>query len=226
MGSDIPSRPLRQWCDTGIVPKNLIGGQKSDRTFIEEARRRQIVDAAIDVLTDDGYPKATLETIARRVGISRGLISYHFEGRDDLMAAVVGRVYEDGAAYMAERLAQAPRQPAAVLNSYLQSNLEFIRDHRRELLALLAVRQGGSQGGLRRSLIGIAQTLEPLERILRWGQVKGDFGDFDAHAMAITIRNVIDGLPLYLRAEPDLDVDAFTAHALTLFARATQKEVE
>lgn len=194
-------------------------------TFIEEARRRQIVEAAIDVIAEAGYAQATLERIALRASISRGLISYHFEGRDDLMAAVVAKAYEDGVAYMGPRIAAA-KTPTAMLRAYLESNLGYLRDHRKELLALLAVRRGGSSAGLRRSLAGLAQALAPLERILRWGQKAGEFRDFDVHAMAIAIRNVIDGLPHYMGADPDLDLDRCAAEVMTLFSLATRRQSE
>jgi TetR/AcrR family transcriptional regulator, fatty acid metabolism regulator protein len=200
------------------VPKNRLASQ----TFIEAARRRQIVDAAIDVIADEGYGQATFERIASRAGISRGLISYHFESRDELMAAVVARAYEDGAAYIAGRLAAAPKHPGDLLHVYLRSNVEYLRDHRRELLALIAVRQAGSQSGLHRSLVGLTQALGPLERILRWGQDTGAFRVFDVHMMAIAIRNVIDGLPHYMSVEPELDVDRYAAEILALFSLATR----
>ena len=138
------------------------------------------------------------------------------------MEAVVARAYEDGAAYMATRLPVAPKHPRDLLRVYLQSNVEYLRDHRRELLALIAVRQGGSRSGLRRSLTGLAQALGPLERILRWGQEAGDFRDFDVHAMAIAMRNTIDGLPHYMRVEPDLDIDRCATEIVALFSLATR----
>ncbi|WEL93058.1 helix-turn-helix domain containing protein, partial [Tsukamurella tyrosinosolvens] len=67
-------------------PENEPSGQRS---FIEEARRRQIIAAAAEVLADEGYGRATLARIARQAGISKGVISYHFDGKDDLMRQVV-----------------------------------------------------------------------------------------------------------------------------------------
>ena len=75
-------------------------GAASERTFIETARRAQIVAAAIDTLAEVGYARASLGRIAQRIGISRGLISYHFAGKDELMTEVVREVLEQGTAYM------------------------------------------------------------------------------------------------------------------------------
>jgi AcrR family transcriptional regulator len=190
-------------------------------TFIEAARRRQMVEAAIEVLAEAGYAQATLERIAQRAGISRGLISYHFADRDELMAAVFAKAYEEGVAYMGTRIAAA-KTPAAMLRAYVESNLDYLRDHRNEVLAMVAVRRGGNLAGLGRSLAGLAQGRAQLEQILHEGQRAGEFRDFDVHAMAIAIRNIIDGLPNHIGAEPDLDLDRFASEVLTLVSLATQ----
>ena len=64
------------------------GDAASERTFIETARRAQIVAAAIDTIAEVGYARASLVRIASRIGISRGLISYHFAGKDELIKEV------------------------------------------------------------------------------------------------------------------------------------------
>jgi AcrR family transcriptional regulator len=204
------------------MPKNNRLRQEG-RTFIEEARRRQIVDAAIEVIAESGYTQASLERIALRAGISRGLISYHFAGRDDLMGAVVARAYEDGAAFMRPRIESATT-PTDTLRAYVQSHLEYMRDHRDRLLALVAVRRAGNIAGLRRSPAGFADALGPIEAILRWGQTEGEFRDFDPHVMAIVIRNVIDGIPHHISADPDLDLDVCAREIVTTLSLATRKE--
>ncbi|MEQ6854825.1 TetR family transcriptional regulator [Lysinibacillus capsici] len=47
-------------------------------TFIQEARKQQIIEATIATLDDIGYVKASLAQIAKRASISTALISYHF----------------------------------------------------------------------------------------------------------------------------------------------------
>jgi TetR/AcrR family fatty acid metabolism transcriptional regulator len=56
-----------------------------ERTFIETARRAQIAASAIDTIADVGFAGASFARIAERVGISGGLISYHFAGKHDKM---------------------------------------------------------------------------------------------------------------------------------------------
>lgn len=178
---------------------------------------------AIDVIAEVGYAQATLERIARRAGISRGLISYHFAGRDELIAQVVAEVFAAGAAFMRPRIEAEPTAPG-MLRAYVESNLAFMREHRAHLLALVQIVAGASttEGvpGLDPGVV--EEGLADLERILRWGQDEGVFGEFDARVMAVAIRNVIDGVPPQLAANPDLDLDAYAREVVALFDRATR----
>ena len=62
------------------------------RNFIEQARRAQIVQAAIETIAEVGYTKATFARIAERADISPGLISYHFSSREKLIAQVIAHI--------------------------------------------------------------------------------------------------------------------------------------
>jgi AcrR family transcriptional regulator len=83
-----------------------------DRSFVSNARRAQIVEAAIETLADVGYANASLARIAVRLGISKGVISYHFSGKDDLIAEIVSQVLQRARAYMQPRRSYARRSPA------------------------------------------------------------------------------------------------------------------
>ncbi|KEK09320.1 transcriptional regulator [Lysinibacillus sphaericus] len=54
-------------------------------SFIAEARREQIILACIDTLEEVGYNSLSLTKVAKKAGISAGLISYHFNDKPDLM---------------------------------------------------------------------------------------------------------------------------------------------
>ena len=63
-----------------------------ERTFVDVARRAQLVECAIDAIADVGYRKASLAEIARRAGITKGAIFYHFANREELIEAVFAHV--------------------------------------------------------------------------------------------------------------------------------------
>lgn len=195
-------------------------------TFTEEARRGQIIACAIEVLAELGYAQTSFARIAERLGISKSVISYHFGGKDELLEQVVQAVYADGARYMIPRI-RAQHSARAVLGTYLRSNLEFIRDHRKHIDAVTEIflnvrRKDGSRrfaGGPG----GIEQAVKPLQEILRRGQDEGVFADFDTRTMAWAIRNLVDGLTRQRALDPEFDFDTCVDEMVALVDRATRK---
>lgn len=54
-----------------------------------KATRQRIVVAVWDVLTEHGYAKLTVRSVARKAGVSHAMIHYYFSSKDDLVLAVV-----------------------------------------------------------------------------------------------------------------------------------------
>lgn len=99
--------------------------QPARRTFIEEARRSQIVACALDVIAEEGYGRASLARIAARAGISKGVISYHFADKDELMMQAIVAVYTDAAVAMGTRIQAQTTAPAA-LRASIETNLAAV----------------------------------------------------------------------------------------------------
>jgi AcrR family transcriptional regulator len=191
--------------------------EPSGRTFVEEARRAQLVQTAIDVLATEGYDGASLAAIARAAGVSKGVISYHFDGKDDLLREVVGQVSAQAETAMTPQLLAAPTASAR-LAAYIRSNLAFMAEHPAALRALIEV---------------IVHTPPPnpyaeqhraatayLETLVEAGLRSGEFAGIDPTAMALAIRGAIDAVPCRLQADPDLDVERLADHLTALFQRA------
>lgn len=51
--------------------------------------RDKIIDAAMSIVRDQGVAKLTLDEAARRAGLSKGGVLYHFKTKDDLVRGVV-----------------------------------------------------------------------------------------------------------------------------------------
>src|ERR1700722_10914563 len=193
------------------------------KSFIERARREQIVDAAIDVLCESVFPPASPGAIAERIGVSKGVLSYHFAGKSELLREVIGHVLTEAAAYMTPRVAAATSYVEA-LRIYVTSNLDFIGAHRREIIAFTEIVNGMPPGGsdppphlqVHRSAV------EDLTRLFEAGQAAGEFGQFSASVTAVSLRASVDAISGLLRADPAMDVDAYGAQLLGLFERAVR----
>ena len=61
-------------------------------------RRREIADAALDIIADRGLPGFTSVAVARRVGLSDGALFRHFPTKRAIVGAVIERVEEELAA--------------------------------------------------------------------------------------------------------------------------------
>ncbi|MFQ6325206.1 TetR/AcrR family transcriptional regulator [Nocardia sp. CWNU-33] len=195
------------------------------RSFIEEARRRQIIASAVEVISEVGYGKASLARIAKHAGISKGVISYHFEGKDDLMMQLVIQLYVSGAEYMVPVVAAADG-PRNRLLAYLASNLAFIEANKNYVAAMtdVVVNLRDAEGkSVFANPDGEREVLEPLVEMLREGQDTGVFGEFDVVIMAKSIRDSIDSAAGRSIREPDFDMGKYSAHLRRLFDLATRK---
>jgi AcrR family transcriptional regulator len=54
-----------------------------------EARPREILDAALEVLAEAGFAGTTIAEVARRAGVSPGLVVHYYGTKADLFAAVI-----------------------------------------------------------------------------------------------------------------------------------------
>ena len=54
-----------------------------------EVSRRQVLDAAVQALSQRGYAKTSVSDIAQAAGMSKGAVHYHFDSKDDLIAKVL-----------------------------------------------------------------------------------------------------------------------------------------
>lgn len=203
----------------GLLSAEASADSDSRRTFIENARRAQIVEAGIATIADVGYRNASYARIAKRAGLSStGLISYHFRSRDELIQQIVDQVVTAIGSHMAQRLADVS-SPAMALRTYIEGNVEFIGTNRQQMKALLEIFLNGAFDYGPETDQAV---ISPIEQILRAGQDAGEFRSFDPKVMATLVQRAVDGLPFLLAAEPDLDVEAYGSEVALTFDLATR----
>jgi AcrR family transcriptional regulator len=190
------------------------------RSFVSNARRAQIVAAAIETLAEVGYANTSLARIAARLGISKGVISYHFAGKDDLIAEIVSQVLQRAWAYIQPRIEARTTGPE-MLRAYIESHFEFMRDNPKQLSAVVEIVRATIAGAKSPFTGDRDGAVHMLAELLTRFQAAGDLrADFDPNAMAIAIRAVIDAAPGRL-ADPAFDIDQYAREAVTSFDRAT-----
>ena len=199
-------------------------GQESTRTFTETARRAQIVAAAIDTIAELGYGQASLARIAETAGTSKGVIIYHFGGKDELMRELVAEVVARGVAYMEPQIDAEPTG-AGKLRAYLESNLAFMGENRNHMVAIFEIALNArAADGSRLYDVSVQDAgVAALEQLLAYFQGTGEFrAGFDPHVMAMAIRAAINAVPAQLARDPALDVAHHAREIADLFHIATR----
>ncbi|MCP2333901.1 MULTISPECIES: TetR/AcrR family transcriptional regulator [Actinoalloteichus] len=204
-----------------------MGSEKSlrsqkERTFIEEARRAQIVTCAIEVISEFGYRKASLVRIAERAGVSKGVILYHFTGKGEVIETALGQIYAALGARFEQELADHP-DVRSTLAAYIRALVGYMRDNPTHVrvIAEAATYDGGSaEAGDSFDPGDAGARWRSLADLLRAGQAAGEFRDFDARVLAQAIGGAIDAVIAGWLEEPDTDLTEAGEQLVTTFDRA------
>jgi AcrR family transcriptional regulator len=67
---------------------------RNGRISIGSIRREQIVDAAAAVIAEQGIQNLSLSEIEKKVGMSRGQLTYYYKAKEDILLAVFDRLLD------------------------------------------------------------------------------------------------------------------------------------
>jgi AcrR family transcriptional regulator len=199
-------------------------GHQPSGSVTEAARRAQIVSAAVTVLAGRGFAATALSAIADEIGISKGVISYHFAGKTELLQEVVRYVLLQASEWMTPRI-QGASSYAEALRSYIVANLAYLDEHRAEIIALTEVLANA------RATPGVEQifrdshreAVAALQAILDGGVAAGEFAQLPTRTTAIALRAAIDAATTAMRADPDFELATFGAELAQLYGRVVTR---
>ena len=190
-------------------------------SFVQEARRRQLVECAIAEIAEVGLSEATSTRIAKRARISRGLVGYHFADRGELLAAVVAEVYRLGQREVGPPVGAAA-SPREQLLAFVEASVRFYLAYPAHLAALgeihRAARRAGGPG--RESWHEHRDELADVRAILTAGRQAGQFREFDDDLVAAAVRAVLDSA-LHRLGDPDAEVERVVAQLREFVDAAT-----
>ncbi|HWG61985.1 MAG TPA: TetR/AcrR family transcriptional regulator [Streptosporangiaceae bacterium] len=182
-----------------------------DRTFIEEARRAQIVQCAADVIAESGYAKATMAEIAKRAGIAKSVISYHFEDKNEVMQELVRTAVATSTQFLEPRMAAEP-SASGKIHAFLAGSADYMTVHRNMNLAVLEIASNALDAAVRPLLVSMSMELQraALEQILLEGQASGELREFDVQVVAGLLRSaVFHTMVMAQRADPGADLASY-----------------
>ncbi len=72
-----------------MSPRSIVQNE-----LIREGKRKQIMDAALDLFSNKGFHATSIEQIAQKASISKGLMYNYFPSKEELMRSIVVSGYE------------------------------------------------------------------------------------------------------------------------------------
>jgi AcrR family transcriptional regulator len=174
--------------------------------------RRAMLDAAIDIVAEDGVGALTFRTLEQRAEAAHGSVRYHFKTRRLLLADVLRHLATEDDRALRELLAGTDL--AAYTDRHSVGELvaailaEFVGASRRRTLAryelfLYAARRPELQPDVTRWRATFFRLAEPL---------LASMGNPDPATAARFFMSAFDGVLLGLLTDPDADFAAATTH--------------
>jgi len=67
----------------------------SPKTEISDIRREELTRAAMKCIAVKGYNRVTLDDVTKEAGLSKGIASYYFKNREELLVSVIQMIWDD-----------------------------------------------------------------------------------------------------------------------------------
>ncbi|MEU7071477.1 TetR/AcrR family transcriptional regulator [Streptomyces narbonensis] len=176
---------------------------------VGDARRRKILDTAVDHFGRWGFHASSLARIANDCGITQGGLLHHFRSKEDLLLSVLGQSEQ----HDVERLFSVEPESYA---AYLETLVALIEENTRRpgIVRMYNVLVGESgnighpahQYFKERYARVLRHTVELLEGAVRRGELRADI---DCRAVGQEHLAVMDGLQIQWALDPEsMDVPA------------------
>lgn len=179
------------------------------RPRITDERRRQILEAAANVIAERGVCDARISDIAARIGTSSALILYYFPGKDTLLAEALAyrdQQFFDGVASGLPEDETPSKRLQSLIEASCPPDEPLEKDS--EWLLWLDVwtrsRHDETLANTRMSMDRLFRSA--IEEIVAAGINEGDFQGVEVTDFAINLSALIDGLAIQvLLADPAVD---------------------
>lgn len=168
--------------------------------------REAILEAAETLFARFGFRKTSIDDVARQARIGKGSVYLHFESKEALFAAVVGRVSDQMFGALVQAVNGA-RTGVAKLRGFIEARVTDVarlatEHHLDEEMVMEILPLANALREAHR-----AKELALLENVLREGKASGEFAVENPVRVALGLLTCLQGLEasaVRLRDQPDL----------------------
>lgn len=193
-------------------------------SFIEAARRRQILDAAVTTVNEIGYHRSSLAEIAQRADIAKSALVYYFSSKEALLLELVEAAFTALGEHVAAAV-DGIEEPRARLQSYAHAYLDHVDGHRRAIAAAVEiVVSHRTAEGTPLYLVEDDEDTALLRGILRRGMSDGIFRAMPLDVATGLVESVLDRAITLVQRDPEADLGDLRAEAVPFLMRALSRD--
>ncbi|MDR3594949.1 TetR/AcrR family transcriptional regulator [Clostridium sp.] len=175
----------------------------------KEAIRKKILDAASEILVEEGYDKLSIRKIASRIEYSPGIIYHYFKDKGEIIAFIVEEEYGKILKMLSEIPIDA-ENPEKTIEQTFRGYIELILEAPEKFRAILmndieAVQE--KVNILDRGISKERKSMQGLCKVIELGIEKGKFRKMDAELTAQIIWTSTHGLISRLIIEKNVPKD-------------------
>lgn len=190
----------------------------------EEARPTQILEAALAVIAERGFPETRITDVSERAGVSSALVIYYFKTKQRLLSEAMRHSEDVWYAEMQRRIEAIPSAAARLeevvaMTCFPQSDSMPDEPFGLWLDLWTQALRDPDVRGVREEFD--ERFRETIRQIVRRGVADGEFKKIDVDDFAVTYSAVLDGLSIQI-ALADPVVDARRAFDLAMNVAASE----
>lgn len=194
------------------------------RKLPHDVRVHQILLAARSCFLQDGYYQTRVEDIARRAGMSKGGVYFHFRSKREIFHALVVEDYERSMGALREIVASQDQLPVKLraLARYFFQLFATNADHARFMVVMgdMALRDQE----MREQLQQLHRSyIHEMSNLLRQGVEQGDVREIDVEATAELLKALTDGVQMSFALGMPLRIDRLLRTGLEIVLHGVER---
>ncbi|MCK4993770.1 MAG: TetR/AcrR family transcriptional regulator [Candidatus Omnitrophica bacterium] len=166
---------------------------KAKRKELTQMRQKQILDAAAEVFSKNGYARTQVDEIANRAGLGKGTVYRYFKDKKNLFLSVADKGIENLKDLVLEAMVKE-KEPLDKIKKAIETYLKFFEDNS-SLIGILIHEQSEFQKRIQKRYFDhYYEHINKMEEVFRQGITKGQIKKIDVGGAIGILTNMLNGL--------------------------------
>lgn len=189
----------------------------------KEKRINDITDAAMEIFLKKGYENTTMESIAKKAGISKGGLYHHFKSKDMVLVFVNQKISEklEKIAYESVEMPSVKEGLLFYIENYLRYWLEHPVETTFLFLSITKILDNSELLKYYQQFTG--DYMKYMEEAFEMGIEAGEFIPHDARTSAVTLVAALDGIICYMILDERLNLEEVVKRFEEKFIKPIEK---